>query len=105
MRWVALVAERWRAHQSGVHIVESTGEAPSVAIQSATGQPGVARASIPGDRPVVEAETHRRQALVVRGDRREALQRVPKVIAKEADQTAKEPWRVRGDDWGGLEAR
>ena len=92
------------AEQPGVDVVESAGEASGVAVERATADPGMPRPPIPGDDPVVEREPERRQALVVRGDRRKPLQGVPEVVAQEPDEAAEERRGVGRDDRGRVQA-
>ena len=66
-----------------------------VAVERAPGQPRRAGPAVPGDRPVVEGEPEERQALVVRGRRRQALEDVAELVGEEADEPAEERRRGR----------
>ncbi len=65
-------------------------EPPDVPVEGPTAEPGPAVAPIEGDRPVVEREPQRGQVLVVDGDQGQSLERVPQVVAEEADEPADE---------------
>ncbi len=86
------------AGQTGMDLVEASGEAPRVAVERPSGQPGVSGPPVPGDDPVVQREPQHRQALVVHRDRWQTLEGMPEVVAQEAHQAAGEPRGVGGHD-------
>ena len=90
--------------EPGVDLIEPSRQTASIAVEGATAEPGVARAPIPGDDPIVQGEPQRRQVLVGRGDRRQSLEDGPDVIAEEADQPAQERRRIGRDDHRPVEA-
>src|SRR3954471_5073131 len=63
-----------RSDQPCVDAVEPADQAEPVAVERPSGEPGVARAPIPGHDPVIEREPERRQVLIGRGDRRQMLE-------------------------------
>ena len=76
-------------------LIEPPGETAGVTVDRPAREPGHARPSVPRDHPVVERETHRREPLVVEGDRWQPLQRVTEVVPEEPDEAADERRRVR----------
>ncbi len=87
-----------------MHVVEPTSQASPIAIEGPTADPGMARPPVPGDDPIVEREPERRQVLVGRRERGQALEDRADVVAQEADEPAEEWRRIRGDDDRPIEA-
>ena len=88
-----------------MHVIEPAREPAPVAIERPAADPGVPRPPIPGDDPVVERESQRRQVLVLRSERGEPLEHGAQVVAEEADEAAQERGRVRRDEDRPIEAR
>ncbi len=93
-----------RVRQARVHLVEPAGEATAVAVEGPAADPGEAGPPVPGDDPIVQGEAKRWQSLVIDGDGRQALQRVPEVVAEEAHEAAEEAGRIRRDHDRPIEA-
>ncbi len=85
---------RRRIGQSSMDFVQASSQPSPVAIERSTAEPGVPAPSIPGHDPVMDGEAQHGQSLVFRRDRWQALEVVPKVVAKEPDETAQKPRRV-----------
>ena len=79
-------------------VVEPAGQAAPVAIERPAADPGVAGPPIPGDDPVMERKAERRQVLVDRRARGQALEDRAEVVAEEADQAAEEGRDVGRDE-------